>query len=84
MADFPTSTKVYDLGGTGVRIMVEQSEYGTLSLRFAADGNPTYLEPHVDREAIAALGFPTEPPEPSVEVAEEVTDDLPERAGENK
>lgn len=71
MNDFPLIVKVYDLGGTGVRIRVEQDECGGIDLYFdKSDSNYCALQLH--RADIAALGFPTEPPEPSVEVAEEV------------
>lgn len=75
MADFPTKVKVFTLGQSGVKIRFEQNKSGYVSLCFHRDGATLLTLGDVfmsDRADIAALGFPTEPHEPAVEVAEEV------------
>lgn len=73
MSKFPQSSKICTLGDSGVRIRLEQTDTGNVWLMFDSNGTRLLIEAlQSDRADIAALGFPVEPPKPTVETAEEV------------
>lgn len=52
---------------------MEQTDTGNVWLMFDSNGTRLLIEAlQSDRADIAALGFPVEPPKPTVETAEEV------------